>query len=140
MTMTSPSAVAIAKSKKKLPQIQSTRPEVDNSASIDLEWRRYNGKYDHSKTEIYAASFCTNLGRRIVLHISKYVTTNNPEPEKALIQDILLYLNQFPLTFGWYTTGITVYDDKAGLRVRGRDSDFFYLTSEVYIPWFKFTY
>jgi DNA polymerase, archaea type len=35
-------------------------------------------------------------------------------------------LNQFPLTFGWYTTGVAVYDD-AGLRVRGRDSDFFVL-------------
>ncbi|MGB6530541.1 MAG: DNA polymerase domain-containing protein [Candidatus Nitrosopolaris sp.] len=35
-------------------------------------------------------------------------------------------MNQFPLTFGWYTTGIAVYDD-AGLRLKGRDSDFFVL-------------
>jgi DNA polymerase I len=35
-------------------------------------------------------------------------------------------LNQFPLTFGWYTTGIAVYDD-VGLRLKGRDSDFFVL-------------
>jgi DNA polymerase, archaea type len=35
-------------------------------------------------------------------------------------------LNQFPLAFGWYTTGVAVYDD-AGHRVKGRDSDFFVL-------------
>ncbi|MGC2573368.1 MAG: DNA polymerase domain-containing protein, partial [Candidatus Nitrosopolaris sp.] len=65
-----------------------------------------------------------------MLHISNYTTnndnTNNSEPEKALIQDILFYLNQFPLTFGWYTTGVVVYDD-TGNRVRGRDSDLFVL-------------
>jgi DNA polymerase elongation subunit (family B) len=36
-------------------------------------------------------------------------------------------LNQFPLTFGWYTTGIAVYDDKGIHRIKGRDSDFFIL-------------
>ena len=69
--------------------------------------------------------FCTNWGERILLHISKYST--NPNPEKALIQDILFYLNQFPLTFGWYSTGVAVYDDRGISRVRGRDSDFFVL-------------
>ncbi len=63
-----------------------------------------------------AASFCTNWGERIVLHKSDHI--NNPNPEKALIQDILFYLNQFPLTFGWYTTGVTVYDEGTGLRMR----------------------
>jgi hypothetical protein len=38
----------------------------------------------------------------------------------------LFYFNQFPLTFGWYTTGIAVYDDK-GNRIKGRDTDFFIL-------------
>lgn len=46
--------------------------------------------------------------------------------QKALIQDILSYLNQFPLTFGWYTTGLAQYDEK-GNRIKGRDSDFFIL-------------
>ena len=62
---------------------------------------------------------------RIVLHISRYSTS--PDPEKELIQRILYYLNQFPLTFGWYSTGVAVYDEKTGLRVRGRDSDLFVL-------------
>ena len=93
--------------------------------NIDLEWIPYKGKYEHNKTKIFGACFCTNWGERIVLHISRY--SNNPNPEKALIQDILFYLNQFPLTFGWYTTGVAVYDDTGLNRVRGRDSDFFVL-------------
>src|SRR5215469_13786794 len=58
-------------------------------------------------------------------HISRY--SDKPNPEKALIQDILFYLNQFPLTFGWYSTGVAVYDDTGLNRIRERDSDFFIL-------------
>ncbi|MGC2680638.1 MAG: DNA polymerase domain-containing protein [Candidatus Nitrosopolaris sp.] len=60
-----------------------------------------------------------------MLHISRYSDT--PNPEKALIEDILFYLNQFPLTFGWYTTGVAVYDNTGINRIKGRDSDFFVL-------------
>ncbi|WP_458746097.1 DNA polymerase domain-containing protein [Candidatus Nitrosocosmicus sp. T] len=108
-------------------EIKSYRNEVINSASLDLEWVPYKGKYQHSKTKIFAAAFCTNWGERIVLHISKYETPNCPYPEKELIKDILSYFNQFPLTFGWYTTGIAIYDAKNGKRLKGRDSDFFIL-------------
>lgn len=104
-------------------EIKNYRQEVLNSASLDLEWVPYKGQYQHSKTTIFAAAFCTNWGERIVLHMSKY---KSPNPEKSLIQDILFYFNQFPLTFGWYTTGVAVYDDK-GNRKEGRDSDFFIL-------------
>ena len=45
---------------------------------------------------------------------------------RPLIQDILFCL-KFPLTFGWYTTGVAVYDDAGLNRVRGHDSDFFIL-------------
>ena len=106
------------------------RHEVLNSASLDLEWIPYTGKYQHSKTHVFAAAFCTNWGERIVLHISNYSKNHNQYPEKALVQDILFYFNQFPLTFGWYTTGIAVYDDnndKEERRIKGRDSDFFIL-------------
>ena len=116
---------AFAVSKKRLDKIESDRPEVKDSASIDLEWKPYKGKYEHTKTKIFAACFCTNWGERIVLHISRY--SSNPNPEKVLIQDILFYLNQFPLTFGWYSTGVAVYEDTGSNRVRGRDSDFFVL-------------
>jgi len=123
MTVTT---AASAVSKKRLNKIESYRPEVKDSASFDLEWIPYKGKYGHAKTKIFAACFCTNWGERIVLHSSRY--SSSPNPERALIQDILFYLNQFPLTFGWYTTGVAVYDDRTGPhRMRGRDSDFFVL-------------
>lgn len=115
---------ASAVSKKRLDRIECDRPEVKDTATIDLEWNPYKGKYEHTKTKIFAACFCTNWGERIVLHISRY--SESPIPEKTLIQDILFYLNQFPLTFGWYTTGVAVYDD-TGHRIKGRDSDFFVL-------------
>jgi DNA polymerase, archaea type len=122
---TSLTTTATAVSKKKLPRIESCRTEVQNSASVDLEWIPYKGKYSHDKTKIFAACFCTNWGERIILHISKY-SNNCSNPEKALIEDILFYLNQFPLTFGWYTTGVALYDN-SGLRIKGHDSDFFIL-------------
>src|SRR6478672_12766544 len=99
---------ASAVSKKRLDKISSDRLEVKDSASLDLEWVPYKGKYEHGKTKIYAACFCTNLGKRIILHISRY--SDRPNPERDLIQDILFCLNQFPLTFGWYTTGLAVYN------------------------------
>ncbi|MDF0682296.1 MAG: DNA polymerase domain-containing protein [Candidatus Nitrosocosmicus sp.] len=115
-------------------KIQSYRDEVLNSASLDLEWVPYTGKYEHQKTQIYAAAFCTNWVERIVLHLSNYLFLDkekpiekNPYAERDLIKDILFYFDQFPLTFGWYTTGIAVYDDITGNRIRGKDSDFFIL-------------
>lgn len=110
--------------KQNSPLIGSYRDEVINSASFDLEWIPFKGKYRHDITKIYAASFCTNWGERIVLHISRHA--NKVSPERALLQDILFYLDQFPLTFGWYTTGMAVYDEQ-GNRIKGRDSDLFIL-------------
>src|SRR6188472_3709110 len=126
MAVTS-TTTASAVSKRRLCKIESYRTEVKDSAVLDLEWIPYKGKYEHGKTKIFAACFCTNWGERIVLHISRY--SSSPHPERALIEDILFYLNQFPLTFGWYTTGVAVYDDSTGRihRIRGRDSDFFIL-------------
>ena len=80
-------------------------------------------------TKIYAASFCTNWGERIVLHISRH--SDKISPERALLQEILFYLDQFPLTFGWYTTGVAVYDEK-GNRIRGRGEDAKKIALETY--------
>lgn len=44
-----------------------------------------------------------------------------------MIEDIIFHLNQIPLTFGWYSTGVAVYDDTGENRIKGRDSDFFIL-------------
>ncbi len=72
--------------------------------------------------------FVQTGGKESCLHISNYksVIEGDENAEKLLIKDILFYFKQFPLTFGWYTTGVAVYDEK-GNRVKGRDSDFFIL-------------
>ena len=98
---------------------------VRNSASVDLEWIPYNGEYSHEKTQLTAAAFCTNLGTKIVLHISQFEKYANPE--RQLILAILNYLDKFDLTFGWYTTGVAKYDSKTGDHLDGRDSDLFIL-------------
>ena len=61
-------------------EIKNYRQEVLNSASLDLEWIPYEGQYQHSKTKIFAAAYCTNWGERIVFHISRY---KSPNPEKS---------------------------------------------------------
>jgi DNA polymerase I len=97
---------------------------IRNSASIDLEWIPYTGEYSHEKTKLTAAAFSTNLGTKIVLHISHF-EKDSANPEKQLILAILRYLDTFHLTFGWYTTGVAKYDLKTGDYVEGKDSDFF---------------
>jgi DNA polymerase, archaea type len=102
-------------------KIKSNRPEVINSVHLDFEWVPYKGKYEHHKTHIYEASFCTNQGERTTLHISNY-----PDQEKGLLEDILFHLKQFPLTFGWYSSSVVVYDKETG-QSDGIDSDLFLL-------------
>ena len=48
---------AFAVSKKRLDKIESDRPEVKDSASIDLEWIPYKGRYEHTKTKIFQHAF-----------------------------------------------------------------------------------
>jgi hypothetical protein len=85
---------ASAVSKKRLDKIESDRPEVKDSASIDLEWIPYKGKYEHTKTKIFAASLCTNWGERIALHISRYSTSPNPEKTPLIVSHLLLWLSK----------------------------------------------
>jgi len=106
-------------------EIHADNKLVSNSAAIDLEWSVYTGLYTHKKTSLISASFCTNLGTRIVLHISQF--QRYQRPERQLILRILDYLNKFPLTFGWYTTGVAKYDPETGDYIGGKDSDFFIL-------------
>jgi DNA polymerase, archaea type len=108
-------------------KICSNNKLVRNSASIDFEWLPYKGVYSHEKTKLTAAAFCTNLGTRIVLHISQFEKLSYPNPERELILAILRYLDKFDLTFGWYTTGVAKYDENTGDYLDGRDSDFFIL-------------
>jgi DNA polymerase, archaea type len=108
-------------------KICSNNKLVRNSASVDFEWLPYKGVYSHKKTKLTAAAFCTNLGIRIVLHISQFEKLSYPNPERQLILTILRYLDKFDLIFGWYTTGVAKYDENTGDYLDGRDSDFFIL-------------
>src|SRR5919107_1760868 len=106
-------------------KICSNNNLVRNSASVDFEWLPYKGVYSHEKTRLTAAAFCTNLGTRIVLHITQY--EKYPNPERQLILAIIRYLDKFDLTFGWYATGVAKYDENTGDYLDGRDSDFLIL-------------
>ena len=66
-----------------------------------MEWIPFTGPYWHNKTRILAASFCTNTGERIVLHINNY-----KDNERALVIDIVKVLSQFNLVFVWFGTNI----------------------------------
>ncbi|MBV9178703.1 MAG: hypothetical protein JO297_16890 [Nitrososphaeraceae archaeon] len=53
MAITTTTASAV--SKKGLCKIESYKPEVKDSAALDVEWTPYKGKYEHGKTKIFAA-------------------------------------------------------------------------------------
>jgi hypothetical protein len=102
--------------------INSNNPLVQNSAAIDFEWIPFDGAYSHDKTRITSAALCTNQGKRIVLHISRL--KEYPNPERKLIKLIIDNLNNFDLTFGWYSTGVR--NEKKD-KFEGHYSDLFLL-------------
>jgi hypothetical protein len=104
--------------------IASSNPLVQNSAAIDLEWMPFEGEYGHDKTRITSAAFCTNQGKRIVLHISRF--KQHPNPERKLIKHVIDNLNKFNTTFGWYSTGVRKFNEKKG-KFEGQYSDLFLL-------------
>ena len=55
MAVTTITTTASAVSKKGLCKIESYKPEVKDSAALDVEWTPYKGKYEHGKTKIFAA-------------------------------------------------------------------------------------
>jgi len=86
-------------------KIYSEHELVKDSVSFDMEWIPFTGPYWHNKTRILAASFCTNTGERIVLHINNY-----KDNERALVVDIVKVLSQFNLVFVWFGTNIARYE------------------------------
>ena len=104
--------------------INSNNPLVQNTATIDLEWIPFDGEYSHDKTRITSAAFCTNEGKRIVLHISMF--KEYPDPERKLIKRIIDNLNKSVRTFGWYSTGVRKYN-KNKQKYEGQYSDLFLL-------------
>ena len=77
--------------------------------AFDLEW-------DPKTQEIYAAAIVDNEGRAYVKHISDFMQ-NGDSPEKQLVEWINVELSKYPLTFGWYSTGVRSQDGT------GRNSD-----------------
>src|SRR5215469_11149475 len=108
----------------KLMIINSNNPLVESSAAIDLEWIPFEEEYSHDNTRIICAAFCTNQGKRIVLHISRF--KQYPNPERKLIKQIIDNLDTFNITFGWYSTGIRRFSEKRQ-RYEGQYSDLFLL-------------
>jgi len=86
-------------------KIFSQHELVKDSVSFDMEWIPFTGPYWHNKTKILAASFCTNTGERIVLHINNY-----KDNERALVIDIVKVLSQFNLVFVWFGTNIARHE------------------------------
>ncbi|MFY9869691.1 MAG: hypothetical protein WAK17_08235 [Candidatus Nitrosopolaris sp.] len=84
--------------------IKCNNPLVHNSEAIDLEWIPFEGEYSHDKTRITSAAFCTNQGKRIVLHISMF--KQYQDSERKLIKRIIYYVSPFVRTFRWYSTGV----------------------------------
>ena len=62
---------ASAVSKKRLDKIESDRPEVKDSASIDLEWIPYKGKYEHTKTKNFCEHAFVLIGVKGLYYISR---------------------------------------------------------------------
>ena len=104
--------------------IVSSSPLVQNSAAIDLDWMPFEGEYSHDKTRGTSAAFCTNQGKRIVLHNSRF--KQYPNPERKLIKTIIDNLNKFNTTFGWYSTGVRKFNQNKG-KFEGHYSDLFIL-------------
>jgi hypothetical protein len=104
--------------------VKSNNMLVQNSAAVDLEWIPFDGEYSHDKTRISSAAFCTNQGKRIVLHISLF--KQYPNPERKMIKYIVDNLNKFDTTFGWYSTGVRKFNEKRG-KYEGQYSDLFLL-------------
>src|SRR5215217_1495782 len=104
--------------------VKTNNPLVQNSASIDFEWIPFEGEYRHDKTQITSAAFCSNEGKRTVLHISRF--KHYPNPERKLIKIIIDNMNKYNLTFGWYSTGVRKYNEKKN-KYEGHYSDLFLL-------------
>ncbi len=66
--------------------------------AFDLEW----STDDYGNKKIYAAAFVDNLGISKVLHISDF----NYNSEADLLRAIDNEISKYPLSIGWYTTGI----------------------------------
>jgi DNA polymerase I len=82
---------------------------LKNYVAFDLEW----STDDYGNKKIYAAAFVDNLGISKVLHISDF----NYNSEADFLQAIDNEISKYPLSIGWYTSGIEAVGNDSDLAV-----------------------
>jgi hypothetical protein len=100
----------------------SSHPLPDRYVAFDFEWS--SGKEQptiNNPSQITAAAFVDNLDNRLVLQISDFSSSDNPEHE--LIVRINQELRKYDFSIGWYSTGIAVYHEDTQEHLDGVDSD-----------------
>ena len=100
-----------------------SHPLSDRYVTFDFEWssRVEQPDINNNLTRITAAAFLDNLGNSLVLHISDFSSSNNPEYE--LIIRINHELIKYDYSIGWYSTGVAVYHEDTQEHLDGFDSD-----------------
>ncbi len=97
-------------------------PLPDQYVAFDFEWSSPEVHQDNiTPTQITAAAFVDNLGNCLVLHVSDFSSSDNPEYE--LIVRINQELMKYDYSIGWYSTGIAVYHEDTQEHIDGFDSD-----------------
>ncbi|WP_148686800.1 DNA polymerase domain-containing protein [Candidatus Nitrosocosmicus hydrocola] len=91
-------------------------------AAFDLEFR-YDENNSQKPYTIFAAAIVDSLGNIKAKHELDF--GNNLQPEKELVNWIMLEILKYRLTIGWYTKGIRIKkkDKKGKERYSGKDSD-----------------
>ena len=87
---------------------------------FDFEWASYPDSNGEQKFR--AASFVDSNGAKKVLLIEDYERQFGDKAEYAMLIEIVNYLSKYDYCFGWYSSGVEVYDEIKQLK-KGKNSD-----------------
>ena len=104
--------------KQKLP-LQSSLGSI-GFVCFDFEWAPLPDANGEQKFR--AASFVDNNGSKKVLLIEDYAKQFGGKAECALLIEVVNYLSKYDYSFGWYSSGVEVYDELKH-RTKGKNSD-----------------
>ena len=76
---------------------------------FDFEWAPYPDV--NGQQRFRASSFVDSKGVKKVLLIEDYEKQFGGKAECALLTEIVNYLSKYDYCFGWYSSGVEVYDD-----------------------------
>jgi hypothetical protein len=100
----------------------SSRTLSDRYVAFDFEWSSRRERPDIDlPSQLTAAAFVDNLSNSLVLHISDFSNSDNPERE--LIARINQELTKYDCSIGWYSTGVAIYHEDTQEHLDGVDSD-----------------